>query len=398
MKNLEVSLQLLQSMQEDGVTLSQVRAYTGDVLFTEKMTGNQIYIIKEGQVDLFLMRDERRVVVESLGKGQCFGMNSSLLAQKRSTNAMAATYSEFYVVDGATFESYLADTPKPIRSILTTMASRIGSLSELVATRINFQPEILVYAQLLQILGYAEVGGRKSSPRGASDKPAIASVLLSDLFGYAKSMFGHSDIHSRAIIGKLLSLHLIRIEDESGSGKRVHFMPKDIVLQASKHSGNDKEKGRVEYEYVTIDDFAAIVDVDRATLLTKMARSEFSQDVFTFRRSEIIRLLDTKGRKFFSDKKIKTPDEFVDIEDIEFADQKTIVEVLAPIDVFDLAKVISRMEPGNAREKMINSLPRAKRQELEADLAGLTNADPIEATQIGGRIIAKVKSTMMSRG
>jgi hypothetical protein len=41
----------------------------GDVLFTEKMAGTQVYLIKEGQVDLFLMREERRVVVESLGKG-----------------------------------------------------------------------------------------------------------------------------------------------------------------------------------------------------------------------------------------------------------------------------------------------------------------------------------------
>jgi len=82
-------MQLLQSMEEDGIQFSQARAYTGDVLFTEKMAGTQVYIIKEGQVDLFLMREERRVVVESLTKGQCFGMNSSLLNNGRAANAMA---------------------------------------------------------------------------------------------------------------------------------------------------------------------------------------------------------------------------------------------------------------------------------------------------------------------
>ena len=99
----------------------------------------------------------------------------------------------------------------------------------------------------------------------------------------------------------------------------------------------------------------------------------------------------------FSDRKIKTPDEFMDIEDIEFADQKSIVEVLAPIDTFDLAKLISKMEPGKAREKMLNCLPRAKRQEVDSDLSSMGNVDSIEATQIGQRIIARVKEIMLAR-
>ena len=111
----------------------------------------------------------------------------------------------------------------------------------------------------------------------------------------------------------------------------------------------------------------------------------------------MVRLLDTKGKKFFSDRKIKQPDEFMDIEDIEFADQKSIVEVLAPIDTFDLAKLISKMEPGKAREKMLNCLPRAKRQEVDSDLSSMGNVDSIEATQIGQRIIARVKEIMLAR-
>jgi len=393
----EVSIQLLQSMTEDGIEFSQARAYTGDVLFTEKMSGTQVYIIKEGQVDLFLMREERRVVVESLTKGQCFGMNSSPLNSGRAANAMAATYSELYVVDGAALEGYLDETPKPVRAMLTTLAGRIASLSELIATRVNYQPEILVYAQLLQMVGMAELGIRKGDARGTADKQVLASVLLGDFFAQVRTILGHSDLHFRHTLGKLLRQHLIRVEDESGNGKRLIFSPKDIVMLARKMSSTDKEKDKMDYEYVTINEFADIVEVDRSTLLTKLARSEFSEDIFTFRKSEVVRLLDTKGKKFFSDRKIKTPDEFLDIEDIEFADQKSIVEVLAPIDTFDLAKLISTMDEGKAREKLINSLPRAKRQEVDSDLATMGNVDPIEAKQTGQRIIARVKEIMLAR-
>ena len=398
MKNLEAAVHILEGMMEDGIPFTQVRAYTGDVLFTEKMAGTQVFIIKDGQVDLFLMRDERRVVVESLGKGQCFGMNSSLLNKRRGANAVASTYSELYVVDSAALEAYLETTPKTIRAFLTTLASRVGVLSELVATRVNYNSEVQVYAELLQIMGMAELGARKADPRAASDKKVVASVVLADFFARARSILGHADPHIRHITGKLLGLHLIRIEDDNGNGKRVYFSPNDIVIQAKKHTVDDKDKGKVDYEYVTVNEFASMVEVDRSLLLTKLARSEFSEDIFTFRKSEVVRLLDTKGKKFFSDRKIKTPEEFVDIEDIEFADGKSIVEVLASVDSFDLAKLLSRMEAGAAKDKMLGSLPRSKRQEVDSDMEGLTNADPIEANQIGQRIIGKVKERMLSRG
>ncbi len=395
--NQEIFLDLFQSILEEGVNFSQIRAYAGDVLFTEKMAGTQVYLIKEGQVDLYLMREERRVTVESLGKGQFFGMNSSLLNKGRTTNAAAATYSEFYVIDSASLDQYLKIAPKIVRAILSTFASRIAAFSELVATRVNYQPEILVYSQLLQLLGMAEIGGRSADPRGKASQPMVASVVLTELFGHARAILGHSDPHIRLIVGKLLSLHLIRIEDESGSGKRVIFSPKGIVLQARKLSAAEKEQAKVDYEYVKVDEFAAMVDVDRSTLLAKLARNEFSEDIFTFRKSEILRLLDTKGKKFFSDRKIKSPEEFVDIEDLEFADQRSIVEVLSKVDSFDLAKALFKLEEGKAKEKILTSLPRMKREEVEADVLSLSDVDPIESSQQATLIVERVKGVMLAR-
>ena len=396
MNNADAAQQLLQTLVEQGIEYSQIRAYTGDVLFTEKMSGTQVYIIKEGQVDLYLMREERRVVVESLGKGQCFGINASLLGNGRATNAMAATYSELYVIDAAALEQYLNQTPKPIRSMLTTIASRLATLSELVATRVNYQPEILVYAQLLQMMGMADLGLRKTDGRSSPDKQAVASVLLVDFFAQVRTILGHSDLHFRNTMGKLLRQHLIRVEEENDNGKRIVFQPREIVQQARKLSANDSEQAKVDYEYITASEFADIVDVDRATLLNKLARSEFSEDLFTFRKAEIVRLLDVKGKKFFSDRKIKTPDEFVDILDIEFATQKALVEVLAPIDGFEIAKLLSTMEAGKARDKLLASLPRAKRKEVDDELPGLTNVDAVEVAQLAQRIIGRIKEIMLA--
>ncbi len=382
---------------DDSDNLTQQRFYAGDIIYTEGMTSSHMYVIKEGEVDFYVVREEKRVIVRSLGKGQCFGMDSSLLNNGRASNAIAASYSEFYIADGASLESYLGGTPKLIRAILTTLAIRLETLGELIATRVNYQPETLVYAQLLQILGQAELGVPKAYGRAASDKPVVVSVLLAEFFNQVRVILGHSDFHFRNTLGKLLRQHLVQLQDEGGSGKRIVFSPKDIVLLAKKLAVDDKEQSKVDHEYVSIKEFADIVDVESAALLSKLARNEFSEDVFTFRKSEIMRLLDTKGKRFFSERKIKTPNEFTEIEDIEFADLKSIFTVLSPIDSYDLAKVISQMESDKAKEKMLNCLPRAKRTELESDLSSMGSVDAIEAQQIGQRIIARVKEVMLGR-
>ena len=68
---------------------SQMRAFAGDVLYTEGMPGTHMYVIKEGEVDIYMIREEKRVVVETLGRGQCFGMTPRLLNGSRTNNAVA---------------------------------------------------------------------------------------------------------------------------------------------------------------------------------------------------------------------------------------------------------------------------------------------------------------------
>ncbi|MGS0757957.1 hypothetical protein ACVBEH_26735, partial [Roseateles sp. GG27B] len=88
------------------------------------------------------------------------------------------------------------------------------------------------------------------------------------------------------MIGKLVMLHLVRIADEKGNGKRVIFAPKDIVAQARKVANTNKDLDKLDYEYVNVAEFASLVDVDRSLLLKKLAGSEFAEDIFTFRKSE----------------------------------------------------------------------------------------------------------------
>ena len=380
---------------DEGFT--QQRFYSGDVLYTEGMPAYHLYVIKEGEVDIYMVREEKRVVVETLGPGQCFGVPTQLVQGRRSNNAAARSYCELYLVGYDTLEDELADTPQFTGGLLRSLVERLESAHELIAQRVNYQPDIMVYAQLLHLLGIAEVGRPRNDARGGSGQPVLASPLLTDVFTQARGMLGHSDLHIRHIIGKLMRLHLIRVEDDTGQGKRVIFSPRDIVAQARRITEGHEDTGKVSYEYVSVDEFAAMVDVDRSLLLKKLAGSEFSEDIFTFRKSEVVRLLNDKGKKFFADRKIKTPEEFVDVDDLAFADQKSLFDAVAQVDLYELAKLLRSVEDEALRQKLLACLSRSKRQEVEQDMTGMGAVDPVEVQQTGKALVAAVREKMLAK-
>lgn len=380
---------------DEGFT--QQRFYSGDVLFTEGMPAHHLYVIKEGAVDIYMVREEKRVVVETLGPGQCFGVPAQLVNGRRSNNAAARSYCELYLVGYDTLEDELGDTPKFTRGLLRSLVERLEVAHELIATRVNYQPDILVYAQLLQLLGMAEVGRPKNDVRGGSGPAVLASPLLTDVFTQARGLLGHSDLHIRNSIGKLMRLHLIRVDDENGNGKRVIFSPKDIVHQARRITEDQADTEKVSYEYVSVDEFAAMVDVDRSLLLKKLAGSEFSEDIFTFRKSEVVRLLNDKGKKFFADRKVKTPDQFTDVDDLAFADQKSLFDAVGRCDLYDLAKLLCSLDDEALRQKLLACLARSKREEVQQDMASMGAVDPMEVLQTGRALVAAVREKMLAK-
>ena len=376
---------------------SQARAFAGEVLYTEGMSASHMYVIKDGEVDLYLVRDEKRTVVETLKKGQCFGIEPHLASQVRIHNAAARTYCELFLIDIKAVNAAIAETPNLVQSMLDTMSERLSVAHKVIATRVNYQPDLLIYARLLYLLGNADLAkqGVPAARGAASAKAAVARPLLQDVFTNARLLFGHSDKHIQGCMSKLMRLHIIRVEDESGSGKQVVFSPKDIVGQVRNVVSTDEDNDKMAYEYVSVDEFAALVEVDRALVLRKLAGGEFADDIFTFRRAEILRLLNEKGKRFFVERKIKSPSEFSDVMDLEFADQKSIFAAVSKVDTYMLAKVITGLEEGVVRTKILGALSQRRREEVEADLKDITNVDPMEAQQIGQAIVAEVKALML---
>ena len=381
---------------------SQMRDFAGAVLYTEGMPARQLYVVKEGEVDLFLLRDEKRTVVETLRRGQCFGFEPHLAQPVRLHGAAARTFCELYVVDNASAMQALAPASDLLWGLLLTASERLAAAHELVARRVSFQPELLAYAQLLQLAGLAELAQAPDAAAGlrrrpaANEAPVLARPAVQTVVNQAKLLFGHSDRHIRACLGKLASLHLVRVDD-GPQGKQLVYAPRDIVALVRKAAEGDAEAPRQAHQYLGLDDFAALVEVDRGTLLRKLAGGEFAEDLFTFRRDEILRLLDAKGRRFFAERKLKGPAEFETLDDLEFADARAVFDAVSRLDDFELAQLLHGVPEGAARTKVLGSLSARRRSAVEAELAGLQAVDPVAAQRLGEALVRQVREAMLRK-
>jgi CRP-like cAMP-binding protein len=383
----------LQFARESGC--SQLRAFAGDVLYKEGMPATNLYLIREGEVDLFHVRDGKRTVVETLRKGQCFGIEPHLEQPVRMHNAAARSYCELALVNLHDLAESVADSAGLAQGLLRSLSERLVAAHRLIATRVNYQPELQVYAQILYLLGMADVGRAAVVLRpGAEARSPQAQPLLQEVVHNAKLMLGHSERHIMACLGRLQSAHLVHIEDDAGSGKRVRFAVRDIVGQVRRLVAGDSDADKLTHETLSLDEFADLVEVERTVLLRKLASGDFADNVFTFRREEILRLLDSQGRRYFAERRVKAPQEFTDVSDLEFADSKALFAALSRRDSLELAKLLAPLSGEPVRQRILDALSRRRREEVEADLEGL-QVDAVEAQQIGAALIDEVRKLML---
>ena len=110
--------------------LSFEKKYPKDsTLFIEGMTGEVLYIIKSGKVDITKKTDKGDVLLSQLGAGEFLGELSLLDDLKRSATARVAEDSELIVITRKCFQDMLkgepAVTAKLLMHFLVIIAARL---------------------------------------------------------------------------------------------------------------------------------------------------------------------------------------------------------------------------------------------------------------------------------
>lgn len=100
-------------------------SYTaGQAIFDEGQAGDQMYVVLEGEVDLFI----RGLPVETLGEGGVLGEMALLEAAPRTASAVARTNCKLVPVTQKRFNLLVQHTPDFALQIMRVMAGRLRAM------------------------------------------------------------------------------------------------------------------------------------------------------------------------------------------------------------------------------------------------------------------------------
>jgi len=128
----------------------------GDVLFREGETGEEMYVIQSGLVQVLkrVGGDERPLA--TLGRGEFLGEMAILNGKPRTATAVVLEDAKCLVIDGRTLESMITKNPEIAMRLIKKLARRLDSADEMIQILMNPDPKARV---MLGLKRHAEMFG-----------------------------------------------------------------------------------------------------------------------------------------------------------------------------------------------------------------------------------------------
>ena len=131
------TIPLFESLENDDLTALEVRlreskVEAGDTVFAQGDTGDAMYLIEDGAVDITTGTGKQTVVLASLFKQQYFGELALLDGAPRSASAVAARDTYLLALDRDDFVEFVRKRPDAALSIMHEVGERIRATNELM--------------------------------------------------------------------------------------------------------------------------------------------------------------------------------------------------------------------------------------------------------------------------
>lgn len=98
------------------------------MIFSESQSGAEMFIIKEGEVEISKVVDGNEVVLAVLKQGDMFGEMALLENKPRSASAIAHSNCRLMVVNRSNFDQMVSTQPQLISKLTTTLSERLWSM------------------------------------------------------------------------------------------------------------------------------------------------------------------------------------------------------------------------------------------------------------------------------
>ncbi len=102
----------------------------GDVIISEGIVSNNVFIILEGKVNITKKSDKKNVLVAQLKEGDVFGEMGLISGKVRSANCMAVGNVTIGVIDKEKFSQLIDNLPEDLQAVVRALVSRLRFTTE----------------------------------------------------------------------------------------------------------------------------------------------------------------------------------------------------------------------------------------------------------------------------
>ena len=137
------SVELFKNLNDDEIEIVSKELKKKDFdantkVFDEKSTGDELYIIEKGKVEITLVRDESILVLAELGVYSFFGEMAVLTEKERSASVTTVEPSSFYILKRNNLLSLIDTHPsiaaKIFKSLAEVLSDRISKTNDNLET------------------------------------------------------------------------------------------------------------------------------------------------------------------------------------------------------------------------------------------------------------------------
>lgn len=351
---------------------------TNQVIFKEKNPGNEGFIIKKGEVELAIIRDGKKVVLDVIKAGECFGEMAPVVGGVRTATATAQCYVELYVLEAKALRSIIDQVPPFIQVIMKTLMRRLKSVNDRIIDESMTVNPFTAIARILFLYAHAYQN---------------ESFNLRNCVPIISELIGIPTYRVKAILKQMANINLLKLTT-IGRNITVAIDAETLIenTQNIVKSMGDSLTAQLDaqFELIELDELAQELGVDRTKMLKKLLQEELPEELFVFRRSEARALLQNKGASYFEKRKIKNVEDFDELNDIEFLDLDTISLVFNALAPYDLARLL-KIADDSCSKRILGTLSKRMRGVIEKTMGSIDEVDEIDMHHLQEQVLDSIK-------
>ena len=386
------------------------RFFAGQQIFAEGERGDKSYIVLSGNVEVFCVRDGKRVTIANLGAGSSLGEMAAISGETRSTSALAVEPSELRVISADRLRASLENCDLLTRAIMDSLIERLREETRSTIGSATALNPVVATSMILALEGKLQLsqrmaankgsGGPSRGAAGASAGGDTVELSLARAARQISELLGYPRAQMRSTFKTMAGMNLLSIQPPQHEPK-IQFRPGDIVRNAENicRSFGDmvEQRLKVDAEYLDIDELAENFGVNRAKLYRKIMRADFPDDLIVFRKREAQEAFEVHGRPYFEELRPKDPALFDHINDIEHVPLDIIRQEAARFEPYSLSVLIKFQSEEETRKRLLASLSTNMRSVIEKTLKTIPASEADQAVQIGNDLIERLKTTLLAQ-